>query len=84
MSEAVTVPKVDDDDFNSFRGIACEGQTHRQTHGHRLGSVIFLKVYFADKKRAYTIMRNPHFLTATRTVTTLITIESWILCVWTI
>ena len=30
MSESVTVHvKFDDDDFNSFRGIACEGLTHR-------------------------------------------------------
>ena len=24
--------KLDDDDFNSFWGIACEGNTHKQTH----------------------------------------------------
>ena len=27
-------PKFDDDDFNNFGGIACEGQTHRQTQTH--------------------------------------------------
>ena len=31
MYGAVTVPTFDDDDFNNFRGIAFDGQTHRQT-----------------------------------------------------
>ena len=42
MPEAGTVPRFDNDDVNSFRGIACEGQTdthtHTQTHTQRLGS----------------------------------------------
>ena len=34
--------KFDDDDFNSFRGIACERQTHTHTHTHtRLSSLKF-------------------------------------------
>ena len=36
--------------LNSFRGIACETDTH--TDAHRLGSVIFLKVCFANKNGA--------------------------------
>ena len=33
MPEAVTVPvKCDDNGFNSFRGIACEGHTDKQTN----------------------------------------------------
>ena len=28
--------KIDDDDFNFFRGIACEGYTHTHTHTHGL------------------------------------------------
>ena len=29
--------KFDDDDFNSFRGIACEGHKHTHRHRHSLG-----------------------------------------------
>ena len=29
--------KFDDDDFNGFRGIACKGHTHTNTHRSRLG-----------------------------------------------
>ena len=41
MSEAVTVrAKFDDDDFNSFGGIACDGHTHTHTRRHGLGSTV--------------------------------------------
>ena len=49
MSEAVTVPNLMMI-LISFRGIACEG--HRQTDRQKVGSVIFLKVCFANKKKA--------------------------------
>ena len=41
--------KFDDDDFNSFRGIASEGQTHRHRHG--LVYVNLFKVFMTYKSK---------------------------------
>ena len=41
----------DDDDFNSFRGIACEGHTHRQTYSHRVGVKQQLSIYLSHTER---------------------------------
>ena len=52
MSEAVTVPSFDDDDFNSFRGNACEGHIYTQrqtdTDTQRLGSLPTLQTKTAN------------------------------------
>ena len=44
MSQAAIVPSLHDDGDFSFRGIACEGDTHTHTHTftHTLG-VVYVK-----------------------------------------
>ena len=52
--------KFDDDDFHSFRGVACEGQTHRytETHTETASSMLTFSIkqkgeHFSRQKRWY-------------------------------
>ena len=54
MSEAVTLGKFDND-FNSFQGIACDGQTDTHTHTDLGSSILHL---FKVERLYYNINKN--------------------------
>ena len=59
MPQAFTVPTFDDDDFNSFRRITCEGHTHARTHTHTRSRfyVTFFKVNVENKQENLSIVK---------------------------
>ena len=58
MSEAVHRAKFDDDDFNNFRGIACDGQTRTHIHADRQTHTETNVVYINIFKVAYDFGNN--------------------------